>query len=105
MCCRTHATGATRSELSESPAIFFGDLVDDGLLQFGWQNAPGIGLDLEVGAKVWMIAAVGEKITHVGVGGAQGWSRFGVEGDVKVNACFATGARPRRIEFGQIREA
>ena len=78
-----------KSELSEDPAVLFGDLVDNVLLQIAGEDAPSVGFDFKVRAEIGMGAAVSEEVGDVVVGGTQGRGWFRIEWDVKVDSRFA----------------
>ena len=82
----------------EHPAVFVGDLLDDGPVEVVREDAPSVGFDLEMPAKVRVLAPVGEEVADVVLGGAQGATRFGVERDVEVDA--ACGRRYQFIVIG-----
>lgn len=74
-----------------NPVIFGADLVGEGFLEMVWKNAPGVGLDFEMGAGFGMIPEVGEGGFGMIQGRAEGGEGFGVEGDVEVDAAFGGG--------------
>lgn len=73
----------------EDPVVFGGDLGFHVTPQGGWEDAPGVGFDFEMGADAGMVGAPLQGIGSVAAGGAQGRGGIGIQRDVKMDAPFA----------------
>jgi hypothetical protein len=77
------------SEMGERPRVLFFELFfDGGAAELRWQDFPCVGFHFQMGAKRGVFAEEGEGIGEVVAGVTEGFVRWSVEGDVKVDAPF-----------------
>lgn len=89
--------------LGANPIILSRDLIGQRFLKVSREDAPGVGLDLEVRTGFWKFGEVGEGGFGMIESGREGRKWCGIEGDVKMDAALCGGGFT--VEFGKVFEA
>lgn len=67
-----------QSRVREHPLVFAGDLFADRALQRGWQDAPRVGFDFVVLARLRVASVPGEHFGYMAARRTQGWGGLGI---------------------------